>query len=73
MSSTALPHDIMFNKPSFIEFKNLRLLIMDAPQESNLHMYLNECKSHNVEHIVHICEPSYNKQEVENAGITLHV
>ena len=61
------------NKPSLIEYKSLRFLIMDAPKESNLHVYIKECKHHNVQHIVRISEPSYSKEEVENAGIRLHV
>lgn len=69
----ALAKDSIVNKPSLIEFKNLRFLIMDAPKESNLHLYLRECKKYNVVHIVRISEPSYNKEEVESAGITLHV
>lgn len=68
----ALAKDSIVNKPSLIEFKNLRFLIMDAPKESNLHLYLRECKKYNVVHIVRISEPSYSKEEVESAGITLH-
>mmetsp|Transcript_13204 Transcript_13204/g.18070 ORF Transcript_13204/g.18070 Transcript_13204/m.18070 type:complete len:168 (-) Transcript_13204:368-871(-) len=60
------------NKPSLIEWKSLRFLIMDAPKESNLHMYIKECKRHNVMHIVRISDPSYSREEVENAGIQLH-
>lgn len=69
----ALAKDSIVNKPSLIEFKNLRFLIMDAPKETNLHLYLRECKKYNVVHIVRISEPSYSKEEVESAGITLHV
>jgi protein tyrosine phosphatase type 4A len=68
----ALAKDSIVNKPSLIEFKNLRFLIMDAPKESNLHLYLRECKKYNVVHIVRISEPSYSKDEVESAGIALH-
>lgn len=69
----ALARDSIINKPSLIEFKNLKFLIMDAPKESNLHVYLKECKKYNVVHIVRISEPSYSKEEVESAGIMLHV
>ena len=61
------------SKPSFIEWQNLRFLIMDAPKESNLHLYIKECKKHNVTHIVRIAEPSYSAEEVEKAGIQMHV
>jgi len=46
---------------------------MDSPKDSNIHLYLRELKKYNTTHLVRIAEPSYNKQEVENAGITVHV
>lgn len=61
------------SKPTLIEWKNLRFLIMDAPKESNLHLYLKECEKVHVTHLVRISEPTYDKREVEKAGITLHV
>ena len=60
-------------KPSLIENGPVRCMIMDAPKESNLHLYLKECKKHNVLHIVRIADPTYSKEEVEKAGIELHV
>eukprot|EP01035_Chromulina_nebulosa_P019357 gene19357-25223_t len=60
------------NKCTLIESEGLRFLIMDAPKDSNLHLYINECKKHNVVHIVRISEPSYNKDLIEKAGIQLH-
>jgi len=69
---TTLARDSIVNKPSLIEFKNLRFLIMDAPKPSNLHLYIKECKKYNVTTIVRISEPSYDKAEVEAAGIALH-
>lgn len=68
----ALSNNTLVNKPSLIEYEQLRFLIMDAPKESNLHIYLKECKKHNVTSIVRISEPSYSKEEVENAGIALY-
>jgi hypothetical protein len=69
------------NKPSLIEHsariggkdKNLRFLIMDAPKDENLHLYIKECKKLNVKHIARISEPCYDKSEAEAAGITVHV
>lgn len=60
------------SKPSLIEFKHLTFLIMDCPKDDNIHMYLKECKKHNVVEIVRIAEPSYDKEVVEAAGINLH-
>jgi protein tyrosine phosphatase type 4A len=45
---------------------------MDKPKDSNLHLYLKECKKHNVTDIVRICEPCYDAAEVMKSGITLH-
>ncbi len=69
----SLASNSLVNKPSLIEYEQLRFLIMDAPRESNLHIYLRECKKYNVTHLVRISEPTYSKDEVEAAGIQLHV
>ena len=60
-------------KPSIIETDKVRFMIMDAPNDTNLHLYLKECKKMNVVHIVRIAEPTYSKEAVEKAGIHLHV
>eukprot|EP01041_Mallomonas_annulata_P004601 gene4601-9140_t len=60
------------SKPSLIESGNLRFLIMDSPKDSNLHLYLKECKKYNVTDLVRIAEPTYSKDEVEKAGICMH-
>ena len=46
---------------------------MDSPRQENLHLYLKECKKHNVSDIVRVCEPQYDADEVEASGINLHV
>jgi len=56
-------------KPTLIETDKLRFLIMDAPKDSNLHLYVKECRKYNVKYITRIADPSYNKEEVEKAGI----
>ncbi len=63
----------LVNKPSLIEYGPLRLLIMDAPKDSNLHLYIKEWKKHNVVCIIKISEAPYDKNAVEDAGIALHV
>ena len=60
------------SKPSLIEYKHLTFLIMDCPKDDNIHMYLKECKKHNVVEIVRIAEPTYDKEVVQSAGIGLH-
>ena len=64
---------VLSSKPSLIEWGGIRFLIMDKPKDSNLHLYLKECKKHNVTDIVRICEPCYDAAEVEKSGIHLHV
>ena len=64
---------ILNTKPTLLDWGPLHFMIMDAPKDTNLHLYLKECKKHNVQHIVRIAEPSYGVEEVEKSGITLHV
>jgi hypothetical protein len=64
---------VLSSKPTLIEWGSVRFLIMDKPKDSNLHLYLKECKKHNVTDIVRICEPCYDAAEVEKSGIHLHV
>jgi hypothetical protein len=61
------------NKPALIEYESLRFLVMDSPKDSNVHLYLTECRKYNVKHIVRISEPTYNKELFESSGITIHV
>ena len=60
------------SKPTLIITKSLRFLIMDAPRQSNLHLYIKECKRHHVTDIVRVCEPTYLGAELKTAGMTLH-
>lgn len=59
-------------KPTLIEVKPMRFLIMDAPRQSNLHVYIKEMSKHHVTDIVRVCEPTYNGTELKSAGICLH-
>jgi hypothetical protein len=70
------------NKPTLIEYnaklsggreRLLKFLIMDAPKDDNLHLYIKECKKLNVKHIARISEPCYDKTQAEAAGIAVHV
>lgn len=59
-------------KPTLIEVKPMRFLIMDAPRQANLHVYIKEMRKHHVTDVVRVCEPTYHGGELESAGISLH-
>jgi protein tyrosine phosphatase type 4A len=60
------------SKPTLISVSPMRFLIMDAPRQSNLHLYIRECRRHGVTDVVRVCEPTYLAGELEAAGIGLH-
>lgn len=66
-SATRLP-----NPPSLVQYQQMRFLIMDAPSETNLQLYIKEMERYNVSDIVRVCDPSYSKEAVEKHGIRLH-
>ena len=60
------------NKPSLVQWQNFSFLIMDAPNDTNLHLYIKEMKKNNVTDLVRACESTYAKDQVESAGIRVH-
>jgi len=60
------------SRPALINLAPMRFLIMDAPRESNLHLYIKEMKKHSVTDIVRVCEPTYTVSALESAGIKSH-
>lgn len=60
------------SKPSLIREKGMSFLIMDAPRQSNLHLYIRLCRQHNVSNIVRVCDPTYMTTDLVSAGITVH-
>ena len=61
------------NKPSFLEYKGRRFLIIDAPTDRNVQQYIKEFKKHNVTHLVRACAPSYDTAAVVTSGVEVHV
>jgi protein tyrosine phosphatase type 4A len=59
-------------KPTLMEVKPMRFLIMDAPRQGNLHLYIKEMRKHSVTDVVRVCEPTYQGAELQTAGIGLH-
>jgi len=74
--SATAPPVMIGSKPTLVttssESTQLRFLIMDAPRESNLHLYIKECRKHHVTDVVRVCEPTYPATGLESAGISLH-
>lgn len=64
---------VIGSKPSVISREPMRFLVMDAPRQSNLHLYIRECRRQGVTDVVRVCEPTYDgRVDLENAGIQLH-
>ena len=59
------------SKPTLITQSPMKFLIMDAPRQANLHLYIKEMRKHNVTFVVRVCEPTYHGGELVNAGIQL--
>jgi protein tyrosine phosphatase type IVA len=60
------------SRPTLISVPPMKFLIMDAPRQSNLHLYIKEMKKNSVMDIVRVCEPTYTAGELVNAGMCLH-
>lgn len=60
------------NPPSLIHHRHMRFLIMDAPSETNLQLYIKEMERYSVSDIVRVCDASYSREAVERHGIKLH-
>lgn len=60
------------SKPTLMNVQKMRFLIMDAPRQANLHLYIKEMRKHSVTDVVRVCEPTYQGAELSAAGITLH-
>ncbi|KAL7480399.1 hypothetical protein ACHAW6_006090 [Cyclotella cf. meneghiniana] len=60
------------SKPTLITTQHMRFLIMDAPRQANLHLYIKECRRNHVTDVVRVCEPTYLGAELQSAGIQLH-
>jgi len=62
----------LINSPTYIEYKGLCFLIVDAPSNNNLPLYLKEFRNYNVKDVVRCCEPTYAKAPLEAQGIEVH-
>ena len=62
----------MLNKETLIECAGLRFLIMDAPTRINATEYVDRLLSYGVTNLVCTCEPMYDFNVFQRAGITCH-
>lgn len=57
--------------PAEIEFKSMRFLITEQPQEATIHNYISILKSHNVSHLVCATDPTYKTDDLQQAGVSV--
>jgi len=62
----------LVNQPTFVERGKLGILIMDAPNDANVPVYLKILETHNVSAIARTCESTYDKALFEAKGIQVH-
>jgi len=55
--------------PSEIEYKNMKFLITDRPNDSNMSLYVEELNKHAVHDVVRVCEPTYKVDQLTESGI----
>jgi len=62
----------VMNQPTRIEHGKLRCLILDAPTNDNVEVYIKEMREFGVTDLVRTCELTYDERAVESAGILTH-
>eukprot|EP00933_Yihiella_yeosuensis_P069334 TRINITY_DN7577_c0_g3_i1.p1 TRINITY_DN7577_c0_g3~~TRINITY_DN7577_c0_g3_i1.p1 ORF type:complete len:176 (-),score=24.23 TRINITY_DN7577_c0_g3_i1:166-693(-) len=55
-----------------VENGKFKIVIMDAPCDSNSYTYVQELKAFGVTDVVRTCEPTYSPEYFENEGIRVH-
>ncbi len=65
--------DSLITPVSVVESVGLKFVILDAPNDSNVHIYLEALKKENVGHVVRVCDPSYDTSSLLNNNIAVHV
>ncbi|KAK1443162.1 protein tyrosine phosphatase like protein [Babesia gibsoni] len=71
MKGPNVSHSYVLNKPTKIEFHKLRILILDAPNNSNIKLYVNEMLSFGVTHLVRTCETNYDDSYILSENIAV--
>ncbi len=70
-SATSAGGGRLVNKPTFVEYANYRFLIMDAPTDAVLPLYLDVLQKRHVKCIVRACESTYATEILTRAGIAV--
>ena len=55
--------------PAEIEFKNMRFLITEQPQDSSIGKYIEILRDHRVTHLVCATDPTYKTEDIEHEGV----
>lgn len=66
------PHHITHNPPSFLQRNRLKFLILDAPNDKNIVLYLNEFQRYKVTDLVRTCSLTYTESILLKHGIQIH-
>ncbi|KAI8876722.1 phosphatases II [Backusella circina FSU 941] len=62
----------LINPPTFIEYSELRFLIVDAPSSNSLPLYIKEFERWNVTDVVRCCEATYPTEPLTEKAIQVH-
>jgi len=68
-SANSASNTKLVNRPTFLETKHSRFLIMDAPTDANLSAYMEVMSKKNVKVIVRACEGTYSTAPLTKAGV----
>ncbi|KAL5015451.1 hypothetical protein ScPMuIL_009721 [Solemya velum] len=56
-------------RPAEIQYKNMKFLIMDRPTDGTIDTFIEELRRRGARDVVRVCEPSYNTEKLNAAGI----
>ena len=57
--------------PAEIEFKNMRFLITEQPQDATIQNYIKILKEHHVTHLVCATDPTYCTDDLSKVGVSV--
>ena len=57
--------------PAEIEFKNMRFLITEQPQDATIQNYIKILKEHHVTHLVYATDPTYGTDDLSKVGVSV--